>query len=88
MAANVFTRRFESRRCNNGFTEKTQKRAGPNQASVKQTVDIARNVSRLDPESVLRKHVNVRNTHILPRLILRERAVGQDPNAQSRDKKW
>lgn len=65
--------RDESRRCNNGFTEKTRKRGEPNQASVKQTVDIARNVSRLDPESVLCKHVNVRNTHILPRLILRER---------------
>lgn len=52
----------------------------PNQASVKQTVDIARNVSRLGPESVLCKHVNVRNTHILPRLILRELAAGQDPD--------
>jgi len=69
----MFTQHFESRQCNNGFTEKTWKRGGPNQASVKQTVDIARNVSRLDPESVLCKHVNVRNTHILPRLILRER---------------
>lgn len=52
----MFTRHFESRQSNNGFTEKTWKRGGPNQASVKQTVDIARNVSRLDPESVLCKH--------------------------------
>ncbi|KAL0129996.1 hypothetical protein PUN28_001935 [Cardiocondyla obscurior] len=55
-----------------GNGEKTWKRGRPNQASVKQTVDIARNVSRLDPESVLCKQVNVRNTHIPLWLILRE----------------
>lgn len=69
----ILTRHFEGCRYNNGFTEKTWKRDVPNQASVKQTVDIARNVSRLGSESVLCKHVNVRNTHILLRLILRER---------------
>lgn len=69
----IFTRHFESRRCNNGFTEKTWKRGRLNQASVKQTVDIARNVSRLGSESVLCKHVNVRNTHIVLWLILRGR---------------